>query len=559
MARITRSKLIEERIRYLWENTDFSATIFQNLTGYAVIAADFDGNIMAYSEGARLIFGYEPEEIIGRLNFDIFSPADYIFSRKLTQTLDKLLKTGRVEFEAAQLRKKGESFPAHISMNLANDSEGKVVGFVAIIEDLSERRRIEAALGNYHLHLEQMVAEKTANLEEEIEERKLAQAETSRLNRALNTLSKCNEVLVRATHKAGLLNQICRTIVEQGGYPFVWVGFAGQGNDKPIRIAAHAGIDQSYLDKLRLTWADNSLGQCPAAKTIRSGKTGMAKNVRADPSFAQWHEIIKKLNLFSAISLPIKDGKKVLGALCLYSTKKEVFDKKEVKLLEELAGDLSFGVVSLRHEAARRRGEEDLKKSAERMRQTFEGVTLALAKAVESRDPYTAGHEQRVADLSMAIGEEMGLPGDRVEGLRVSASLHDLGKIGVPAEILSSPARLTEAQFSLVKSHPQVSDEILSTIEFPWPVSKIVRQHHERLDGSGYPDHIKGDEILLEAKILCVADVVEAMSSHRPYRPALGLDKAIMEISKDKGIKYDPDVVDACIKVFASGRFSLAA
>jgi putative nucleotidyltransferase with HDIG domain len=178
-----------------------------------------------------------------------------------------------------------------------------------------------------------------------------------------------------------------------------------------------------------------------------------------------------------------------------------------------------------------------------------------MASIVETRDPYTAGHQKGVAQLAGAIAAEMSLDADRLQGLRVAGLLHDIGKILVPAEILSKPGKLSETEFNLIKAHSQAGADILGKINFPWPVAQIVLQHHERLDGSGYPQGLAAKGILLEARILAVADVMEAMASHRPYRPALGIDKALEEISKNKETLYDGEVVAACVKLFAENGF----
>jgi len=178
-----------------------------------------------------------------------------------------------------------------------------------------------------------------------------------------------------------------------------------------------------------------------------------------------------------------------------------------------------------------------------------------MSKIVDARDPYTSDHQSRVTQLSVGIALELGLSQEKVKGIKIASLIHDIGKIGIPTEILSKPTKLSEAEFSLIKEHPQIGYNILKSINFLYPVAQIVLQHHERIDGSGYPNHLKGDEILLEAKIIGVADVVEAMSSHRPYRPALGIDAALQEITKNRGILYDPKVVDACIKLFREKGF----
>ena len=190
-----------------------------------------------------------------------------------------------------------------------------------------------------------------------------------------------------------------------------------------------------------------------------------------------------------------------------------------------------------------------------KLQETLDGVIRIIAQIVETRDAYTAGHQQRVAELACAMAEKMGFSQDRVKGILMAGIIHDLGKIAVPAEILSKPGRLNDLEFGLIKTHPGTGYDILKGVEFPWPIAEMVYQHHERMDGSGYPRGLKENEILLEARILSVADVVEAMASHRPYRAALGIDVALDEISRNRGIFYDSQIVDVCLSVFRDGEF----
>ena len=200
--------------------------------------------------------------------------------------------------------------------------------------------------------------------------------------------------------------------------------------------------------------------------------------------------------------------------------------------------------------------EQMVKERTVKLQGAFEGIIQAVVRMVESRDPYTAGHQQRVADLAVAIAREMNLPENQVEGIRMAGSIHDLGKISVPAEILSKPGQLTDIEFALIKTHPRVGYDIIADIEFSWPIAQIVLQHHERMDGSGYPQGLSGQDILIEARILCVADVVEAMASHRPYRSALGIDAALGEITDNVGKRYDPEAVDAVLRLFREKGFT---
>ena len=195
------------------------------------------------------------------------------------------------------------------------------------------------------------------------------------------------------------------------------------------------------------------------------------------------------------------------------------------------------------------------KKSEERLKKTMDATIDTMSKIVEAKDPYTSGHQHRVCQLAVPLARELGLSPDKIEGIRIASLIHDIGKISLPAEILSKPTTLTDIEYSLLKNHSQIGYDILKSIDFSYPIAQIVLQHHERLNGSGYPNNLKGDKILLEAHILGVADVVEAMSSHRPYRPALGIEKALEEISKNKGTLYDPEVVDACLRLFKEKDF----
>ena len=205
----------------------------------------------------------------------------------------------------------------------------------------------------------------------------------------------------------------------------------------------------------------------------------------------------------------------------------------------------------------RKQAQEKLESTLGNLRKAIGGTIQAIVQVVEMRDPYTAGHQRRVADLARSIATEMGLPPDVIEGIRIAAAIHDIGKVAVPAEILSKPGKLTQNELELIKDHSLTGFDILKHVEFPWPIAEIIYQHHERLDGSGYPRGLKGDDVLLEARIIALADVVEAMASHRPFRPARGIDAAMDEIEEHRGTLYDPEVVDTCVKLFREKRYTL--
>jgi putative nucleotidyltransferase with HDIG domain len=205
----------------------------------------------------------------------------------------------------------------------------------------------------------------------------------------------------------------------------------------------------------------------------------------------------------------------------------------------------------------RKHMQQELQHSFESLKKAMHSTIQAISRTVEMRDPYTSGHQQRVADLAKAIAEQLKLPESQIESIYMAAAIHDIGKISLPAEILVKPIPLTNIEISLIQAHAQAGYDILKGIEFPWAIADIVLQHHERMDGSGYPQGLAGDNIVFEARIICVADVVETMASHRPYRPSMGMDKALGEISKNRGVLYDPRVVDACLKIFREKGFEL--
>lgn len=221
-------------------------------------------------------------------------------------------------------------------------------------------------------------------------------------------------------------------------------------------------------------------------------------------------------------------------------------EKGEIRAIDSFFRDVT----------SKKLAEAELKHSVNSLRKAIGGMIETLTSIVETRDPYTSGHQSRVSDLASAIATELKMEKDSIEGIRIAGIIHDIGKIAIPTELLSKPGKLVDIEFALIKTHPDVGYNLLKKIEFPWPIATIVHQHHERIDGSGYPKGIKKDEILKESCILAVADVVEAMASHRPYRAALGLEKALEEIESGKGILYDPEVVEACITLFREKGFS---
>jgi PAS domain S-box-containing protein len=371
-----------------------------------------------------------------------------------------------------------------------------------------------------------------------------------RLNRTLRTLSRGNEALVRAACEPELLHEMCRVIVETGGYRMAWIGIAQHDAAKSVTPVASAGEVGDYLDNAKITWADEPRGHGMVGRTIRSGEPHTSQNLSTDPSMTPWRVEARKHDFACSVALPLKDDhSEVFGVLTMYAVETDAFDADELKLLQELANDLAFGIRSLREHAAR-------EASDKRWRASLVATVGAIANTVELRDPYTAGHQQRVARLAVAMARAMALPEHRIQGLYLAGIIHDVGKIDIPSDILNKPGKLSKLQYQLIQGHAEAGYNIVKGVDFPWPIAQMVLQHHERLDGSGYPQGIKGEAILPEARILAVADVVEAMMSHRPYRAALGIDDALAEIERGRGRLFDPEAVDACITLFRHKGFA---
>jgi HD-GYP domain-containing protein (c-di-GMP phosphodiesterase class II) len=341
---------------------------------------------------------------------------------------------------------------------------------------------------------------------------------------------------------------MCRVGVEVGGYRLAWIGFVERDEAKTVQPVAWAGEHPEFIQTANITWAETERGLGPTGTAIRTGEAQINQNVETNPVMVPWRAEMLRHGFKASTALPLKKNSEVFGALTFYGAEQDVFGSEEVHLLKQLAADLSFGICSRRDRLGRAAA---LSAQQENLKSTVE----AIATSVEMRDAYTAGHQRRVAELAAAIAREIGLTEWQIEGLFLAATIHDVGKINIPAELLSKPGKLSPLEFQMIQTHAQTGYDIIKGINFPWPIGQMVLQHHERLDGSGYPNHLKGEAILIEAKVLAVADVVDAMLAHRPYRPALGLDAALEEIEAGRGRLYDPAAADACIALFRQKDF----
>lgn len=480
---------------------------------------DCDGRYLGCNIAFERYLGKCKEEIVGRTVYDI-APKE-IADTYLAADKALFDHPGTQVYEAKVRWADGSLRDVILHKATFIQADGSIGGIAGLILDITERKRTEDML--------------------------------RQANRALNTLSAANLALVLAPSEDELLRMVTSVIVEKGGYAMAVVGYAEDDPEKSISFMAWAGAKEShYSEAGRPTWIDTEQGQFPIARAIRSGTLQICRDIASDTGFKLWRDSALARGYRSNIVLPLVGGGKTFGGLSIYSSAADAFDEEEVQLLGELASDLAYGIITLRARI-------EHQQHATLLRQALEQSIQAIASTVEARDLYTAGHERRVGELATAIAREMGLPEEQINGILFASIIHDLGKISVPSEILSKPGKLTDIEFMLVKAHPQAGYNILKNVKFPWPIADIVLQHHERMDGSGYPQGLKGGQILLEARVIAVADVMEAMSSHRPYRPGLGIDAALEEIERHRGVQYDPQAVDACIKLFREAGYKLPA
>lgn len=401
-----------------------------------------------------------------------------------------------------------------------------------------ELMRIQNQFNLLNDSLDRTVRERTAELL--MEKQKL-----ERVNRALRTLSACNVALVHANTEEDLFQNVCRNIVEFGEHLFAGVFFSRE-ESIPSLVSSFGG-DTIRQRLTELQRDPEYVRRCPTLAAQQTRQTIVHNGTHNGAEYSL--EKLAGLGVKSGLALPLMNDDRLYGVLTVFSSTPEAFDDTEIKLMEELAGDMAYGIVTLRTRAERDR-------SAAELRQVLEQTITAISITLEKRDPYVAGHQQRVARLAAAIATDIGLSPQQAEGIRFGAQLHNIGTVAVPTEIINRPSKLSDLQFSLIKTHARIGFEIVKDIPFPWPVAQMVLQHHERLDGSGYPQGLKGEQIILEARILAVADVLEAMLAYRPYRAAMGIDAALDTLTQGRGTQFDPAVVDACSRVMRNAEFS---
>jgi PAS domain S-box-containing protein/putative nucleotidyltransferase with HDIG domain len=375
-------------------------------------------------------------------------------------------------------------------------------------------------------------------------------------NWALSAFSAAALALGRAQSAQGLLQSICEAITRESIYALAWVGFAEDTPEKTIRFAGAAGSAVGYLEGLKVSWsAGDPLGEGPAGISIRTGKVMIMEDSEVSSIFAPWRDRARQFGIRSTAAIPFSIDEQRRGVLTVYSSHCNAFEPDAIAVFENLAREFVYGLLALEQKKLLQAERRSLEKAKDQLSNALSAMVAPIVTAMEMRDPYTTGHQSRVAEIACAIGRELNWPDERLQGLRVAALVHDIGKISIPSEILTKPGRLNAAEREMIKGHSETGYTILKDIPFAWPVADIVRQHHEKLDGSGYPLGLKADAILLESKVLTVADIVEAMASYRPYRQAIQMDLVLQQIETDAGGLLDPDIVSVCVTLFREKHF----
>jgi len=498
----TEHKQVEEALRE--SENKFRSLAEKSLVGIYLIQ---DGIFKYVNPKLAEIFGYRVEELIGKRGpRDLTLHEDWpVVEKALRRRISGKVKSIHYNFRGITKNKE----IIHVEVYGSRTMYQGRPAVIGTLSDITERRRMEDRIRH--------------------------------LNLVLRAIRKVNQLIIREKDRNRLLKEASRLLIKTRGYHSAWTAILDESNK--LITTAQAGLGKDFSKMVKLL-KDGKLPNC-GQRALSQSKVVVIKNPLSTCTDCP---LVDKYHNRAAMTIRLEHREKIYGLLSVSIPRGLVGDKEEQSLFREVASDLALALHDIELEEERKRVKQKLQK-------TLEETIYALASAIEMRDPYTAGHQKQVTKLACAIAKEMGLSKEQIEGIRMAGLIHDIGKISIPSEILTKPGKLNDLEYSLIKTHPQAGYNILKGIEFPWPVAQIVLQHHERMDGSGYPQGLCGKDVLLEARILAVADVVEAMSSHRPYRPAYGIDKALEEISKNKGILYDPEVVNACLRLFNQKGF----
>ncbi len=561
---------------------------------------DLEGNFVDSNKAFEKIAGYNKEEITGKSfrQLGLFSEKDITRAQRILEKNKKKQSVGMEEYTIR--RKDNQKITVEIFTSLADIEGNKFI--LAIIRDITRRKKAEEKIKKYAEAIKSSIdGIAILNGKEEYVFLNDAHAKIYGYNSPAELIGKTWRVLYHQEEIKRFENEIMVKLREKGKWRGEAIGRKKDGSKFYQELSLSTLKDNGFICVVRdVTQRKKEEAQL---KDTLSELSAIYKNAPTAMILVDSERKIRKANS-TAAGFAARSTEEMIGMVdgealrclntpddprgCGYGTKcqdcriknavldtfKDGQNREQIEIwLPFLSGEkrkekcllvsttlLQIGgesrvLLSIGDITEKKIAEESLRQSQQKLKKTMDATIKTVSKIVEIRDPYTSGHQQRVSQLSIRIAREMHLPQEKIETIRIAALIHDIGKISIPSEILTKPGKLSDIEFSLIKSHPQTGYDILKGTNFPYPIVQIIFQHHERNNGSGYPNRLTGDEILLEAKIIAIADVVEAMSSHRPYRAALGIDKALEEISKNKGILYEPEVADACIKLFKEKGF----
>ncbi|MCJ7581711.1 MAG: PAS domain S-box protein [Candidatus Aminicenantes bacterium] len=569
---------------------------YLEVAGIMIVALNAEGVVTLINKKGCEILGYKQEELLGKNWFDCCLPNK---DRVMVKSVFNKFMRGKIQsaefYENQIVTKKGDQRIVAWHNTLIKDRDGKVIGTLSSGEDVTERNQAQEELKDSADRLR--ILFEFAPDAYYLNDLKGTFLDGNRATEKLtgykreeligNNLFSLKFLSPSELNKAAKL--LAKNVMRKSSGPDEFMLRRKDGNMVPIEISTYPvtienkpivlGIARNitYRKKaekaLRLEEEKfrRSMDESPMGIRIVGGKEETLYANRAILDSYGYKDIAelrsvpvnKRYTPKSYAEYKLRKKKRMNGED--YPSEYEISIVKKTGEIRNLQVNRKqiFWDGNLRYQAIyqditkRRIAETKLQETLGSLRTAFGGIIQVLSAIVEKRDPYTSGHQKRVADLARSIGKEMGLPREQVDGLRLGGIIHDIGKVSIPAEILSKPGLLTETEFKLVQDHPQIGYDIVRGIEFSWPIADMIHQHHERMNGSGYPQRLKGEEILLEARILAVSDVIEAMASHRPYRPALGIETALDEIKKDNGILFDPDVIEACLTLFQEKGYKL--
>ncbi|PKN52719.1 MAG: hypothetical protein CVU55_05690 [Deltaproteobacteria bacterium HGW-Deltaproteobacteria-13] len=573
----------------------------------AIGLSDPEGHHFYHNNAFTQLTGYTPEEL------SAIGEGSAIYANKDTAkaVFDTIMGGGSWSGEIELISKSGNRFPALLRANAIKDDNGKLIGLIGLHTDITGRKRAQESLEKsealYRLLADNITEHvwimdlnlKTTYVSPSIEKiygYSLDEIKTVSLKKILTAESfqRVSELFLsalsdaaknpppaprkrslelEARHKDGHTVWIENTlsfIRDENGKP---VSILGETRDITERKLAQELLKKSE-EKYRLL-ADHMKDQV-WLMDMNMNITYVSPSVERLTGYSSdeikilpWEKLLMPESLKNAIDFTSVEMPKALKAPSNYVLYKTLELEFILKGGQTIWGECEFSFIrdengkalsvlgEARNITERKQAEEKLRQTLESLKRAVGTTVQVLVSVLESRDPYTAGHQSRAANLACAIAAEMGLPEEKMEGIRMAGIIHDIGKLSIPTEILTKPTKLTNIEFSLIKEHSHSGFEMLKDVESPWSLAEIVHQHHERVDGTGYPEKLKGDNILIEARILAVADVVEAMASHRPYRASLGIEAALEEIEKNKGTLYDDAVADACLRLFRKKGYKL--